>query len=120
MNIIFQGRIDLDDFNELLGTHLTKEMPTRWAAIIYRKIGRVPTGGEELEVEDWVLTVEQVSGRRIRKVRAHRQSRGDTAMRRKRMTLNNEMRQTTGRSGASGARDGRMRRIRSMRSARRC
>jgi putative hemolysin len=66
------GRIDLDDVNELLGTHLDKDGADTLGGYIYSQIGRVPTGGEALEVEDWILTVEQVNGRRIRTVRAHR------------------------------------------------
>ena len=68
----FIGRIDLDDVNEQLGTHLTKDVADTLGGYIYGKIGRVPTGGEELEIEDWGLTVEQISGRRIRMVRARR------------------------------------------------
>ncbi len=70
----FLGRIDLDDFNEILGTHLTKEVADTLGGFIYAQIGRVPVGGEELEVEDWKVKVEQVSGRRIRTVRASRKS----------------------------------------------
>ena len=68
----FIGRIDLDEVNDQLGTHLTKDIADTLGGYIYGKIGRVPTGGEELEVEDWGLTVEQISGRRIRMVRARR------------------------------------------------
>ncbi len=69
---IFQGRIDLDDFNELVGTHLTKEIADTLGGYIYSAIGRVPSGGEQIRAEDWILTVEQVTGRRIRLVRAKR------------------------------------------------
>lgn len=75
---IFQGRIDLDDFNELVGTHLTKEIADTLGGYIYSEIGRVPTGGEQIHVEDWLLTVEQVTGRRIRLVRAKRAPRTET------------------------------------------
>lgn len=70
----FLGRIDLDDFNEILGTHLTKEVADTLGGYIYGQIGRVPVGGEKLEVEDWEIEVEQVIGRRIRLVRARRRS----------------------------------------------
>jgi len=69
---IFQGRIDLDDLNEVLGTHLTKEDADTLGGFIYAEIGRVPVGGEQVVVEDWLLTIAQVSGRRIRAVRAAR------------------------------------------------
>jgi len=70
---LLNGRIGLDDFNELLGTHLVTELADTLGGFIYGTIGRVPTGGEHVRVEDWDLSVEQVSGRRIRKVRANRQ-----------------------------------------------
>lgn len=69
---LFQGRIDLDDINELLGTHLTKEIADTLGGFLYGEIGGVPLGGEEVTIEGWNLTVEQVSGRRIRLVRAAR------------------------------------------------
>jgi putative hemolysin len=69
---IFQGRIDLEDFNEIVGTHLTREVADTLGGFIYGEIGRVPVGGEAVEVEGWILTVETVSARRIRKVRVHR------------------------------------------------
>lgn len=67
---IFQGRIDLDDFNEIMGTDLTKDVADTLGGFIYGQIGRVPVGGEQIEVDNLVLKVEQVSGRRIRTVRA--------------------------------------------------
>lgn len=69
---LFLGRIDLDDFNDIVGTHLTKEIADTLGGFIYGEIGRVPVGGEQVTVEGWQLTVAQVSGRRIRKVRARR------------------------------------------------
>jgi CBS domain containing-hemolysin-like protein len=71
---IFHGRIDLDDFNSVIGSSLTKEVADTLGGFIYSQIGRVPVGGEKVEVENLVLTIEQVSGRRIRRVRALRQS----------------------------------------------
>jgi CBS domain containing-hemolysin-like protein len=66
---IFPGRIDLDDFNDLVGTHLTKEVADTLGGYIYGKIGRVPIEGESINVEGWQISVEQVAGRRIRQVR---------------------------------------------------
>jgi putative hemolysin len=67
---IFHGRIDLEDFNTVMGSHLPKEVTDTLGGFIYSQVGRVPTGGETIEVDNLVLTVEQVSGRRIRRVRA--------------------------------------------------
>jgi CBS domain containing-hemolysin-like protein len=69
---VFQGRIDLGDFNEIMGSRLSKETAETLAGFIYGEIGRVPAGGETVQVDGLNLTVEQVSGRRIRKVRACR------------------------------------------------
>jgi CBS domain containing-hemolysin-like protein len=69
---LFQGKIDLDDFNEVMGTHLEKDEADTLAGFIYGQMGRVPTGGEKVVLDNLILTVEQISGRRIRKVRAQR------------------------------------------------
>ncbi len=71
---LIQGRMDLDDVNELLGTHYSKEIADTLGGFIYGEMGRVPVGEEHVTVEGWTLTVEQISGRRIRKVRARRLS----------------------------------------------
>lgn len=69
---IFQGRVDLDDFNEVLESNLSKDEADTVGGFIYSRVGRVPASGETVQVDDLLLTVEQVSGRRIRKVRARR------------------------------------------------
>lgn len=69
---IFQGRIDLDDFNDIMGTQLPNSEADTLGGLIYSRIGRVPTAGDNVKIEDLELTVEQVSGQRIRKVRAQR------------------------------------------------
>ncbi len=69
---LFQARIDLDDFNEMLNTHLTKEVADTLGGWLYGEIGKVPVGGEEVVIEGWRLKVEQISGRRIRMVHAGR------------------------------------------------
>lgn len=70
----FPGRADVEDINEIMDTHLTREAADTIGGYIYGEIGRVPMGGEQIPLENWVLTVEQVSGRRIRQVRAVRQT----------------------------------------------
>lgn len=69
---VFHGRIDLDDFNDIMHSDLPREEADTLGGFIYSRIGRVPTGGESIHVNDLTLTVEQVSGRRIRKVRVRR------------------------------------------------
>jgi putative hemolysin len=67
---IFQGRISLDDFNQVMESHLPKVEADTLAGFLYEQMGRVPQGGETLQVDGLLLTVEQVAGRRIRRVRA--------------------------------------------------
>jgi putative hemolysin len=69
---IFQGRADVEDVNEIMGTHLTRDTADTISGYIYDEIGRVPVGGEQIPLEGWMLTVEKVIGQRIRKVRAVR------------------------------------------------
>ena len=70
---VFQGRVDLRDFNEVMGSQLPTEETETLGGFIYEQVGRVPTSGESLQVGDINLTIEQVIGRRIRKVRAKKQ-----------------------------------------------
>ncbi len=70
--VIFSGRIDLDDVYDILGVDLTNDMADTLGGYIYGQIGRVPIGGEQIKVDGWLLTVSQVSGRRIRQVLAKR------------------------------------------------
>lgn len=70
---MMNGRISLDDFNDLLGTKLETDVADTLGGYIYSSVGRVPSGGEKVRVEDWELTVAQVSGRRIRQIRAEKQ-----------------------------------------------
>lgn len=74
--VIFQGRVDLDDFNEVMGSNLAKEEAETLGGYVYSRLGRVPASGEHVHVDNLTLTVEQVSGRRIRKVRAQRDTPG--------------------------------------------
>ena len=67
---VFLGRVDLDDFNNVMQTNLPREEAETLSGFIYSQMGRVPENGEQVHVDDLELTVEQVLGRRIRKVRA--------------------------------------------------
>lgn len=75
---IFQGNIDLDDYNELMGTEVEKDMADTLGGLMYGLMGRVPVGGEQVELDGVQLTVEHVIGRRIHKVRAKKIERQGT------------------------------------------
>jgi CBS domain containing-hemolysin-like protein len=69
---IFQGRVDLDIFNEVMDTQIATDNADTIGGFIYGEIGDVPTGGEQVHADGVTLIVEQVVGRRIAKVRASR------------------------------------------------
>ncbi|MGH2605412.1 MAG: hemolysin family protein [Anaerolineales bacterium] len=69
---LVSGRIDLDDLNQSLGADLPREESDTLGGFIYGQLGRVPAPGEEVRAGGLRLVVEQVSARRIRKVRVSR------------------------------------------------
>jgi len=70
---VFQGRVDLDIFNEVMETNIATENADTIGGFIYGEIGDVPTGGEMVRADGIILTVDQVVGRRISRVRARRE-----------------------------------------------
>ncbi len=69
---LFWGRVDLDDVNDLLGTHFDRRVADTLGGFIYSRLGRIPQEGEHLQVQGWDMTVEKVEGRRIQQVRLRR------------------------------------------------
>lgn len=74
---VFSGGIDLDDVNQLVGADLPKDTSETLGGFIYSHLGRVPMPGELVEAGGLQIVVEQVVGRRIRKVRATLQEPAD-------------------------------------------
>lgn len=71
-DLIFHGRINLDDFNELIDSDLRSEDADTLGGYLFGRIGHVPKVGEKIEVDGLILTIEQIVGRRIRRVRAQK------------------------------------------------
>ena len=69
---LLSGGIDLDDVNDLTGSQLVKDASETLSGLIHSQLGRVAAAGDVLEVGGLRLKVEQVLGRRIRKVHAVR------------------------------------------------
>ncbi len=71
---LIHGRLDLDEFEDLMGVDLdgveAAEEADTVGGLIYALIGKVPEGGETVRLGDLELKVEQVQGRRIALVRA--------------------------------------------------
>jgi CBS domain containing-hemolysin-like protein len=69
---VFHGRINLDDFNEIMGSRLSSRDADTLGGYLFSRIGRVPKVGEKMEEGNVILTIEQIVGRRIRRVRAQK------------------------------------------------
>lgn len=69
---LFQGGISLEDVNELTGSELVKGESDTLSGLIYSQLGRVAVAGDVVEAGGLRMRVEQVVGRRIRKVHAVR------------------------------------------------
>ena len=66
------ARLGIDEVNDLLGVELPD---TEWDTIgglLFNLIGRVPTEGQEVEVQGLRLRAERVQGHRVGRVRIHR------------------------------------------------
>jgi putative hemolysin len=70
--MIFDARINLDDFNHVMDTSLPDESSDTLGGFIYAELGKVPDPGEMVRTESLQLEVLSVEDRRIRKVRVKR------------------------------------------------
>lgn len=64
------GDAPLREVNEKLGTHLPEEKFRTLAGYLLNRLGRIPSGGEQIQAEGIRFTVEEVKGRRILSARA--------------------------------------------------
>jgi putative hemolysin len=74
------GRADIDDLSELFDIQLNLEDEDEYDTVggfIYHRIGGVPKPGDQVKVNDLVLTVETTDGRRVGKVLVVRTRDGD-------------------------------------------
>lgn len=67
---IFVGRVSIDDFNEAIGVELDSDQNDTLGGYFYSRMGRVPMEGDKLRFDHWQLTVEEVRGRRVGRIRA--------------------------------------------------
>lgn len=66
------GRLSIDDLNELLEAELPHAEWDTVAGLMYGILGAVPTQGETVVFQDFLFTAEKVQGRRIAKVLVER------------------------------------------------
>lgn len=69
---VFMGRVSLADFNDALSCDLETDQSDTLGGYFYSEMGRVPVEGDQLHFGGWQLTVEEVHGRRVGRIRARR------------------------------------------------
>jgi CBS domain containing-hemolysin-like protein len=71
---IFSARMDLDDINDIMSVELPTEDADTLGGLVYNLLGRVPEVGDSVEIDNLHLTVLDVDGRRVRRVRVRRRT----------------------------------------------
>ena len=69
---VVNGKVSIDDANELEGAQLPSGDYDTVAGLIYERLGAIPEPGARVETEAMILTVDEVSGRRVTRVRMTR------------------------------------------------
>jgi len=70
--IIFNGRMDLDDVNHIMNLELPTDSSDTLGGLVYSSLGRVPVVGDTVRIQNVEITVLSVVGRRIKKVKVAR------------------------------------------------
>ncbi len=66
---LVDGKLDIDDLSDLIGTEIEGEGFETVAGLIYQAVGRIPHQGEEVLVDDVRFIVSKVIGKRIAKIK---------------------------------------------------
>jgi CBS domain containing-hemolysin-like protein len=66
---LVDGRLGVDELGELLGVELPNDEWDTVGGLVLRFAGRVPHEGEKFEINDHLLVVDRVQGRRVARVR---------------------------------------------------
>ncbi len=70
--IVFNGRMDLDDVNHIMGLELPTDRSDTLGGLVYSNLGRVPAVGDKVRIENVEITVLSVVRRQIKKVKVVR------------------------------------------------
>jgi putative hemolysin len=62
---VIQGRATIDEFNEIMHSHISDEFADTLGGYIYGQLGRVPQSGEKVVNDGLEFTVKEVVARRI-------------------------------------------------------
>jgi putative hemolysin len=72
------GLLNLDDFADETGVELPDGPYETVAGFVAAQLGRVPAVGDEGAVDGYKLTVKEMDGRRVARVRVHRVAADDS------------------------------------------
>ncbi|MBT8490706.1 MAG: hemolysin family protein [Deltaproteobacteria bacterium] len=67
--LIVSGSMDIEDFNELMGTTIPIEEFDTVGGFIFHLFGELPAKGDEVDFDNYTFKVEKISGARIIKAR---------------------------------------------------
>jgi len=67
--LLVDARLELDELEELLGAELPEHEHNTLGGLVMELLGHVPSGGERTECSGATIVVEEVRGRRVRRVR---------------------------------------------------
>lgn len=66
---IVNARINIDDLNDSIGTDFDEEDIDTLGGLIYMILGRIPKQSEVISYKNYLFTIENISGRKIKSVR---------------------------------------------------
>jgi putative hemolysin len=66
---VFSGKVDIDELGDRLGVEIAREGFETVGGYLLARLGRVPSVGERLEVDDLAIEVLEAERRRVNKVR---------------------------------------------------
>ena len=74
---LIQGRATIDEFNEIMDSHISDEYADTLGGYIYGQLGRVPQSGEKVFNDGFEFTVKDVVARRILTVQVEKAHPGE-------------------------------------------
>ena len=69
LDYIIDAKVDIDELNDILGTHIEKEDFDTVGGVVYSKLGKIPSNGDNVSMNGLTISVLSTTGHRIKKVR---------------------------------------------------
>jgi Mg2+/Co2+ transporter CorC len=70
---VVQGQVNLYELNELVDLHLETTDVSTIGGYVIQRLGHLPRQGEQVRIEDYLVTITQTDGRRILQLHFKRQ-----------------------------------------------